>query len=303
MGSIALNKRISVTLEKWISTSKHNAIKSNNETTLSKVTAKHASDFVMSPFRFPGSKGRAIKYIRPFWERINHDEYREPLFGGGAVFFAKPKVKFNWINDIDRELIITLKVMADPVAREQLIQRVTSEVATKERFEEIKAWKPTSDIEIAHRFFYINRTSYCGIMKQPPWGYHPKKSVPPLKWGDRIRKAGEKLEGVKITQYDFSEVITAPPTGKTVFLFIDPPYYHSDQKRAYTHSFSIKDHYRLCKLLQNTSYYFCLTYDDCPEIRNMYSWANIHPVSWRYHTANSRKAKRKMGRELIITNY
>jgi DNA adenine methylase len=140
-------------------------------------------------------------------------------------------------------------------------------------------------------------------MKKPPFGYHPKKSVPPSKWGDRIRKAGEKLEGVKITQYDYTEVINAPPTGKTVLLFIDPPYYHSDQKRAYEHSFSIKDHYELCDLLKKTPHFFCLTYDDCPQIRNMYSWAEIHSVSWRYHTANARKASRKMGHELIITNY
>jgi len=258
---------------------------------------------VMSPFRFPGSKGRAVKFIQPFWEKIEHDEYREPFFGGGAVFFAKPKASFNWINDIDRDLIITLRIIANPITREQLIRRVTSEVVTRERFMEVKAWAPSSDIEIAHRFYYINRTSYSGIMKKPPFGYHPKKSVPPSKWGDRIRRAGEKLEGVKITQYDYTEVIKAPPNGKTVLLFIDPPYYHSDQKRAYEYSFSIKDHYELCELLKKTPYFFCLTYDDCSQIRNMYSWAEIHPVSWRYHTANARKASRKMGHELIITNY
>jgi len=291
-------KHQSVTLDKWIPKKKQK--QENYEVTCTQSIVKER---IMSPFRFPGSKGRAVKYIRPFWEKIKHDEYREPFFGSGAVFFAKPKVKYNWVNDIYEELVITLKVMADPISRAELIRRVTSEIVTKERFEEMKNWKPSSSIEIAHRFFYINRTCYSGIMNKPNWGYHPKKSLPPSKWGKRIELAGRKLEGVKITQLDFSEVIRAPPVGRTVFMFIDPPYYHSDQKRAYEYHFSIKDHYRLCKMLKETPYYFCLTYDDCYEIRKMYSWANIHPVSWRYHTANARVASRKMGRELIITNY
>lgn len=290
------------TLDKWVLISEDRNIRDVNKM-VHKSAVKPKSKPVMSPFRFPGSKGRAVKYIRPFWERIKHDEYREPFFGGGAVFFAKPKSRLSWINDIDKELVITIKVMANPQTREQLIHRVASEVATKERFMEVKAWKPVSDIEIAHRFYYINRTSYSGIMKKPPWGYHPKKSVPPRRWGPRIEKAGDKLEGVKITQLDFSEVIKAEPIGKSVLMFMDPPYYKSDQKRAYVHSFSIKDHYRLCELLKKTPFNFCLTYDDCAQIRSFYSWANIHPVSWRYHTANARKASRKMGNELIITNY
>jgi len=258
---------------------------------------------IMSPFRFPGSKGRAVKLIRPFWEKAYHDEYREPFFGGGAVFFAKPRTEHDWVNDINSELVTTLKIMADPLSREELIKRVSTETASKERHDEMKNWNPTDPIDVAHRFFYLNRTSYSGIMKQPAWGYHTKKSVPPVRWGPRIDEAGQKLEGVKITQLDFSEVIEAPPIGKSVFIFVDPPYYAADQKRAYVNSFKIRDHYRLCELLKKTTFKFCLTYDNCAEVNRLYSWANIHRVSWRYHTANARKASRKMGNELIITNY
>jgi DNA adenine methylase len=258
---------------------------------------------VMSPFRFCGSKGRAVRLIQPFWEAVDHDEYREPFFGGGAVFLAKPRVRINWLNDIDGDLVTTLRIMANPVTRTELIRRVTNEVASKQRHAEVKRWQPSTPIEIAHRFYYLNRTSYSGIMKQPAWGYHPLKSVPPARWGPRIEEGGKKLEGTKITQLDYSEVIDAPASGRSVFIFVDPPYYHSDQKRAYEYSFSVKDHWRLCQLLKAIPYKFCLTYDDCAEVRGLYSWACVHPVSWRYHTANASKAERKMGKELIITNY
>ena len=50
---------------------------------------------IRSPFRFPGSKFQAIKFVKPIWESVEHDEFREPLVGGGAIFFFKPKVNLN----------------------------------------------------------------------------------------------------------------------------------------------------------------------------------------------------------------
>ncbi len=206
------------------------------------------SKIVKSPFRFPGSKAQAIKYIRPFWELYAHDEFREPFLGGGAVFFAKPNVRYNWINDISNELIITYKIIANPNTRKQLIKLVSKEIATKERHIEMKEWEPKTDLEVAYKYFYLNRTSYSGIMKKPAWGYHPKKSVPPSRWGPRIESAGLKLNDVKITSLDYHEVIEASPQGERVFMFIDPPYYEADQKRAYEYSFTVDDHIETIQL-------------------------------------------------------
>jgi len=264
---------------------------------------RNLSTNVRSPFRYPGGKMKHIKYIRPYWERVLHDEYREPFFGGGAVFFAKPKVEYNWLNDLLKDLIITLKIMADPESRLKIIGLLSNEVATKERFEEMKSWNPQTELEKAHRFYYINRTAYSGIMKQPNWGFHDIKSVPPRKWPDRVENAGRKLEGSKITSIDFLEVIEAPPDGKSVFMYVDPPYCTSDQKRAYLHHFSLDDHLRLHEALKETEYKFCLSYDDCDQVRDLYDWANLYTYSWRYHAANSSVTSRKMGEELIITNY
>lgn len=143
---------------------------------------------IRSPFRFPGSKAQAIKFIQPIWERINHDEYREPLIGGGAVFFYKPKVKHIWLNDIDSDLITTYKIIQNNETRKKLISKLIVEKANKKRHNEMKYLTPNTKIEIAHRYFYLNRTSYSGIMKQPAWGYHEKRSVHPDKWGFRIEK-------------------------------------------------------------------------------------------------------------------
>lgn len=259
---------------------------------------------VHPPIRYTGSKFRAAKHIIPHLERIEYDEYREPFLGCGAIFFTMPLVKYNWLNDIDEELIKTFQVMANNEDRNWLIQKIQGIKPNRELFYKFRYEKAKEKRAVAYRYFVINRTAYGGIMNKPNWGFHEIKSVQPDKWPQLIENAGLKLgQATKITSVDYKEVITAPSLGKEVILFLDPPYFKADQKRAYTFSFNENDHYELLNLLKKTPYKFCLTYDNCEEIKDMYSWANINEVEWRYHTSNSNKAARRMGKELIITNY
>jgi len=255
-----------------------------------------------TPIRFPGSKYRAAKYILPYIFASNCSEYREPFLGSGAIFFKIAGQKKSWLNDIDKELVNFFRVISNQSKREKLIRMVENVKPSKDLFNELKYSSPKSQIERAFRYFVINRTAYSGIMNLPNWGFHETKSVQPDKWPLRIEEAGLKLQGSKITNLDFEEVINAPSDGK-VIIFVDPPYYKADQKRAYFHSFSENDHLRLARTLKKTKHRFCLTYDNCEEVKQLYSWAKIHQHSWRYHTANSNVTTRKMGNELIITNY
>lgn len=257
---------------------------------------------VQPPLRYPGSKFRASKHIMPYIKEVNHTEYREPFFGGGAIFFVKNKADINWINDIDSQLITTYQVISDINKCEELLNRLEDIKIDKESFNQLRDWEPKSEIDIAFKYFVINRTSYSGIMNKPNFGFHPTKSVQPHKWPERIKKASEKLRNTQITNLHFRDIITEPSNNE-VLLFLDPPYYKADQKRAYRHSFLEKDHQELLELLKCTNFKFCLTYDDCPEIRELYSWANINQKEWMYHTANSNNTTRKKGSELIITNY
>src|SRR3989344_2878869 len=110
---------------------------------------------IRSPIRFPGSKFQAIKFINLFLNASEHDEYREPFFGGGAVFFAKPKVRFNWINDLSNDLIVTFNVIADKNKRKKLIDKLNNEdTPTKDRHQIMKGWSPSDEIDIAYKYYY-----------------------------------------------------------------------------------------------------------------------------------------------------
>ena len=264
---------------------------------------KKSFDCVKSPFRYAGGKFYALKHILPFIDCVPHDEYREPFVGGGSVFFAKSKAEINWINDLEIEIINVYRAFSDESLSRIIIEKLKNEVATKLRHSEIKEWEPEDFIDRVYRTFYLNRTSYCGIINSPAWGYKDGKSSPPQNWGNFITNVQPKLADVNITSLDFSEVITAPPKGKSVLLYLDPPYYKADQKRAYTKSFETSDHVRLSELLKETPYHFCLSYDNVDEVKELYSWANIYERSWLYNTANISGMSRNLGSELIITNY
>src|SRR3989339_798067 len=104
---------------------------------------------VKTPFRYPGGKFYAIKYLLPYIAQIPHDEYREPFVGGGSVFFGKPKVKNNWINDIDAELMNIYKIFQDKNLYKKLLKRFQKEVANPVRYREIKKLDPKSNLEKA----------------------------------------------------------------------------------------------------------------------------------------------------------
>ncbi|MBI4393248.1 MAG: DNA adenine methylase [Euryarchaeota archaeon] len=258
---------------------------------------------VISPFRYPGGKYYATKHLLPFINAYDHDEYREPFLGGGTIFFAKRRVPYNWLNDLDDNLMATYRIMADPELSQKLAARMQAEVASPTRHAELKAFGPSNDFEIAFKTYYLNRTSYSGIINKPAWGYRESQSAPPGTWGEKIRKAHEKLLGAKLTDRDFSLVLEAPPRGKRVLMYLDPPYFHADQKRAYTKPFKASDHLRLARALKVLDAGFCLSYDDCPEVRDFYRWAHVYERSWLYNTSNLRGQRRKTGNELVITNY
>src|SRR3989338_9221129 len=261
--------------------------------------------FSKGPFRYPGGKFYALKYLEPFWLTVLHDEYREPFVGGGSVFFAKPKAKFNWINDIDSDLITTYRAIQDPILSKRLLNRSVEEEASRERWQEIKKHVPKNKIDVAFKYYYLNRTSFSGKMISSAWGYRPKRSIPPYRWGEKIIPASTKLADTKITSLDFENVIAAPSQGERVLIFLDPPYFNPPKRKHYINGFTQPDHQRLQNILRKTQYKFFLTYEDCKEIREMYEWAHIYPVKFFYRVDNSTvfQKKRRVGEELIITNY
>lgn len=279
---------------------------------------KHA---INSPFRYAGGKFYARNLIL---EHIpTHTVYVEPFAGGASIFFAKEKSSQNWLNDVDPDVINTYLTIRDRA--NDLIHALKDEKATKERHSWYKnEFIPSDDLERAVRWYYLNRTSYSGIMnpKNCYWGYGDKYSMRPENWGKNIERTSKKLQDIKITCLDFKDVIENSQDG--AFLFIDPPYFNADQDKFYTYSFSKDDHFRLLECLKRNQHrlHYFITYDNCADIREMYSWAaEIHDKEWNYTISRTddqkltqdikngtssklpSKNSRYKGKEVFILNY
>lgn len=266
---------------------------------------------INSPFRYAGGKFYARRLILEHLPE--HNKYVEPFCGGASIFFAKKKVADTWLNDLDEKLINCLLHIRDNP--EKLIDRLAGEEATKERHAYYKnKYNPMTPLDHATRWFYLNRTSYSGIMKMENcyFGYGDKFSMRPENWARHIRKCSEKLQGVNITTGDFEDVINNAENDS--FLFIDPPYFNADQDKFYSCIFSLEEHLRLCRVLRKNSHRlkFLLTYDNSPEIRALYNWATeIYDKEWHYtlnrtddqKNGSDIKGKRYKGKEIFVLNY
>jgi DNA adenine methylase len=266
---------------------------------------------INSPFRYAGGKFYARKLII---EHIpDHDYYIEPFAGGASIFFAKPKAEKNWLNDIDKDLINCLIIIRD--YPNELIKKLEGEKASKERHAFYKnEFKPKTNLDKAVRWYYLNRTSYSGIMNMQNcyWGYGEKYSMRPENWPRNILRTSAKLQGVKLTTLDFEDVIAQAPKGS--FLFIDPPYFNADQDKFYACSFKKNDHFRLEKILRKyrEKIKFLITYDNSSEIRSLYPWVkDMHEREWNYtinrtddqKNKTDKKGSRYKGKEIFIVNY
>lgn len=286
---------------------------------------------VHSPFRYAGGKYYARKLIL---EHIPpHATYIEPFSGGASIFFAKPKAENNHLNDKDSELINVYETIRDNL--DVLVLGLKYSAAWKGiipkrhinglRYGDVipatkelhgffkKEYIPSNRIERALRWFYLNRTSYSGIMNMQNmyWGYGDKYSMQPKNWPLTLTNASKKLQGVKLTCMDFESIIDSAPDG--AFLFVDPPYLNADQDKFYTCAFIHDDHMRLKKCLHrnNDRLLIFVTYDNSDEIINMYSWMEVHFKEWNYciqrtddqKRRTNRKGERYKGRELFLLNY
>jgi DNA adenine methylase len=152
--------------------------------------------------------------------------------------------------------------------------------------------------------FYLNRCNRSGIiMNGGPIG--GVRQTGKWKLGARFNKrelerrfakVADYRDRIHVSQSDALDFIAGLEHDR-VFFFIDPPYYGKGET-LYLSRLDHAYHQKLADRLRGMKgAAWVLTYDDCPEIRNMYAdWANIRAFSLRYSAS-----ERCKGQEILIT--
>jgi len=265
---------------------------------------------IKSPLRYPGGKSRAIQLMK-FLLPKEFEEYREPFVGGGSFFIylrqVYPKLKI-WINDLNPELYFFWKyAQKDSEKLASEIFKVKSERKNgQELFEELvnKDTKSLSELQRAVRFFVLNRITFSGVVEAGGYsrlaflGRFTDSSI------RRVAKLGKILEGVRITCLDYRELLRNG--GKEVFIFLDPPYFKATKSKLYGKNGILHlnfDHSEFANEMKKCNHSWLITYDDSPEIRKNFNFANIYGWELQYGMNNYKQGKAEKGKELFISNY
>lgn len=263
---------------------------------------------IKTPLRYPGGKSRAAEMLLnhfPFFE-----EYREPFVGGGSVFI-KAKQKFPnakyWIND----LFYDLYCFWDEIKcnKEEVISIIKF---WKNKYDDGKELYfylcnnifTFSKIERAAAFFVLNRITFSGTSCSGGYSkssFHERFTDTSIERADNVSNI---LQEVKVTNYDYSDVLKEE--GDNVFIFLDPPYYTATKSALYGKNGELHkgfDHERFAEEIKKCNHKWMITYDDCQYIRDLYKEYKIIPFEIMYGMRNVTKNAEMKGNEIIICNY
>jgi len=263
-----------------------------------------------SPLRYPGGKSKAIQLIVNYLPD-NYSEYREPFVGGGSLFiYLKqkfPHLKI-WINDLNQELFLFWKIaQSNLLDLLEAVQKIKiNRTNGRELFEDLATVKieQLSDLQRAVRFFVLNRITFSGTVESGGFSqeaFHKRFTDSSI---ERLGKLGEVLQGVKITNLDYSEVLAAE--GKDVFIFLDPPYFTATASKLYGKKGILHtcfNHQMFAEFMKQCPHQWLITYDDSPTIRENFALVHMYEWEMQYGMNNYKQSIAAKGKELFITNY
>ena len=114
-----------------------------------------------------------------------------------------------------------------------------------------------------------------------------------------ISQLQHRMANVIVENQDF-ETLIKHYDRPDAFFYADPPYFSTED--MYDVGFGWDDHVRLRDTLKNIKGKFLLSYNDCPEIRELYEGFSIFDFSRTHSMAQRYEAGKKFG-ELLIGNY
>ena len=285
---------------------------------------------IRTPISWVGNKTAILPVIYSRFP-LQYDRYIEPFGGSGAVLLGKEKPdKFEVYNDYNKNLVNLFRCMRErPMAfirelgfltlnarddftvikdffkKEQFNDRFLSEEMelTKIMLPELRADELMElqrksvleyDLRRAVMFLKLLRYSYSSGGKSfasQPFSVATLFSL--------INKLSRRMENTVIENQDF-EVLINHYDRPSAFFYNDPPYVSSEY--MYECGFGWNDHLRLQRVLSSIQGKCLVSYNDCPEVQELYkdfykySFTRVHSMAQKYEAG-------KEFPEILIANY
>lgn len=256
-----------------------------------------------TPLRYPGGKGRLGDWLARV---LKHNDlegcwYIEPYAGGaGAALFllTRDHVEGITINDLDPHVhAFWWAILYDT---ESFLKRLEDTPVTIDMWEKQRKIRANpedhSRTEIGFATFFLNRTNRSGILDGGVIGGRKQNGPYPLSARfakDNLRKRIDTIatlrDRIVLSQKDAMELLSevrGKNPGRSL-IYLDPPYYHKGSK-LYRNHYRPEDHSAIAHSVAELEIPWLVTYDNCSEIRQLYSDCSMEEFSLHYSTHLSR---------------
>lgn len=229
----------------------------------------------------------------------DHKSYCEVFAGAAWVFFRKEPSKYEFINDLDSDLVCFYRVVQNHL--EEFVKQFKWCLLSREWFEDWKRQREAgglTDIQRAARYYYLQRMCFGGRVRNRTFGAAPMHSprINLLRLEQEMSEIHLRLSRVTIEHLTYQEFISKYDRQQTLF-YLDPPYYKAPY---YEHNLKLRDFKEMAALLSSIKANFILSINDHKDMRQVFKAFNIKPVSLNYTVA---KGRQSVGKELLITNH
>jgi DNA adenine methylase len=251
------------------------------------------SKFSQMILRRLGSKSKiAQDVIKHFPE---HEIFVDMFFGAGGIFFNKPKVKYNILNDIDSDVFNLYNVVSN--SKDELKEAFEIMPIHTDLFDYWKQNKEVEPIRKAIRFLMLSNFGYMGKPDTLKMVCGNEKT----QFYKYFEATYEKIKDCRFMNFDFRKVlnkidyVSYDPV-KSAFIYADPPYLGTNDN--YSNSFTKQDSIDLFDCLQATKCKFAMSEFDNEFILNQAKERGLNVI-----IIGERKNLKNRRTEILITNY
>lgn len=252
---------------------------------------------VYTPLRYPGGKAKLADYIKQLFEenRLIDGHYVEPYAGGAGIateLLIQGYAFDIYINDLNTGVIAFWNAVKNHP--EELCRRIKtckiSITAWKRHRTIYKTIKDPYSIDLGFSTLFLNRTNRSGILtggviggisQDGTWKMDARFNR--MELVHRIEKLAYYQDRIHVFNLDALEFLDcfASSLPDKSLIYLDPPYYVKGGD-LYQNYYKPEDHAALAKVVKRLKQNWIVSYDNVPEIMQLYSGQRSRIYSLNY---------------------
>ena len=242
-----------------------------------------------------GNKSKMAMEIQKYFPQ--HKIYIEPFFGAGGMFFNKPKVQYNIVNDLDSDVFNLFQVVSNN--KKELEEAFFTMPIHSDLLNYWKKNKEQNPIQKALRFLFLSNFTLYGKQDTVRYGCENSKDC----FYKGLNETHKKIFDVQFANFSFekfirvtTQVLRNRGNINETLIYCDPPYL--DTTDTYSNSFINSDSEKLFDCLIETGCKFAYSEFDHPFILEQAEkrGLNVIKIGERQNLNNRRI-------EILVTNY